>query len=127
MMRYIKSMTGHLVLAIFAILALIPLLLVLINSFKSNAETLKNPFRLPSSLSFDNFVTAWTYGKFSHGFINSIILTGATVIVVLVFSSLAGYVLAGQKIKRWPVLIGFFSMALTPPLFFFFFFFFFLS
>jgi len=115
-MRYIKSMTGHLVLAIFAILSLIPLLLVLINSFKSNAEMLKNPFQLPSSLNFDNFVTAWTYGQFGRGFINSIILTGATVIVVLAFSSLAGYVLAGQKIKRWPVIMVYLTMAMTVPI-----------
>ena len=102
--------------AVFAVIALIPLLLVLINSFKDNADVLANPFSLPTSLSFDNFVTAWTYGQFGQGFVNSILLTATTVIVVLICSSLAGYVLAGQKVKRWPAIMVYLTMAMTVPI-----------
>ncbi|MCH2916337.1 carbohydrate ABC transporter permease, partial [Listeria monocytogenes] len=64
MTRALKGLGAQLILAVFAVIALVPLLLVLINSFKDNADVLSNPFALPTSLSFDNFVTAWTYGQF---------------------------------------------------------------
>lgn len=48
MTRPLKHLTGHLVLAVFGVIALVPLLLVLINSFKSNAEVLESPFGLPA-------------------------------------------------------------------------------
>ncbi|WP_223693869.1 carbohydrate ABC transporter permease [Leifsonia poae] len=116
MNRIFKSVTGNLVLAVFAIIALIPLLLVLVNSFKTNAEVLANPFQLPTSLSIENFITAWTYGQFGQGFVNSILLTATTVIVVLICSGLAGYVLAGQKVKRWPAIMVYLTMAMTVPI-----------
>ncbi len=112
----LRTAVGHLVLAVFAITALIPLVLVLLNSFKSNTEILGNPFQLPQSLSLDNFVTAWNYGQFTEGFINSILLTGTTVIVVLICSSLAGYVLAGQKVRSWPIIMVYLTMAMTVPI-----------
>jgi len=111
-----RSVIGHLVLAVFAVTALVPLVLVLLNSFKDNSEILGNPFRLPESLSVDNFVTAWNYGQFTEGFVNSILLTGTTVVVVLICSSLAGYVLAGQKVRSWPVIMVYLTMAMTVPI-----------
>jgi raffinose/stachyose/melibiose transport system permease protein len=111
-----RSFVSHLVLAVFAVIALIPLVLVLINSFKDNSEILGNPFLLPQSFDVDNFVTAWNYGKFGMGFVNSILLTGTTVVVVLICSSLAGYVLAGQKVKTWPIIMVYLTMAMTVPI-----------
>lgn len=112
----LRTALGHLVLAVFAITALVPLVLVLLNSFKSNSEVLGNPFQLPESLSLDNFITAWNYGQFTEGFINSILLTGTTVVVVLICSSLAGYVLAGQKVRSWPIIMVYLTMAMTVPI-----------
>lgn len=116
MIRLLKGTVAQLVLVVFAVIALVPLVLVLINSFKTNAEVLANPFALPATFSIDNFVTAWTYGAFGQGFVNSILLTGTTVIVVLVCSSLAGYVLAGQKVKHWPAVMVYLTMAMTVPI-----------
>ncbi|WP_353112334.1 carbohydrate ABC transporter permease [Microbacterium sp.] len=115
MRRRIRLTVSHLVLAVFAVTALVPLVLVLLNSFKSNSEILGNPFVLPKSLSFENFATAWEYGRFSEGFVNSILLTGTTVVVVLICSGLAGYVLAGQKVRTWPLIMVYFTMAMTVP------------
>lgn len=116
MKTYLKGATAHLVLLVFAATALIPLLLVLVNSFKTNAEVTANPFALPKSFSWSNFSTAWQYGHFATGFVNSVLLTGTTVVVVLVCSSLAGYVLAGQKIRIWPAVMVYLTMAMTVPI-----------
>lgn len=111
----VRSSIAHLVLGFFAFTALFPLALVLINSFKTNQEILQSPFSLPSVLALDNFATAWEYGGFSRGFVNSLLLTGTTVLVVLACSSLAGYVLAGRKVGAWPVIMVYLTMAMTVP------------
>ncbi|MDX6330141.1 MAG: raffinose/stachyose/melibiose transport system permease protein [Streptomycetaceae bacterium] len=111
-----KSLTAHAVLLVFAATALLPLLLVLVNSFKTNAEVTANPFALPKSFALSNFSTAWEYGNFGSGFVNSVLLTGTTVVVVLLCSSLAGYVLAGQKIRIWPAVMVYLTMAMTVPI-----------
>jgi len=90
--------------------------LVLINSFKEHSEVVRNPLALPTVLNLNNFALAWEYGKFGRGFINSIILSGTSVITVLFCSSLAGYVLAGKKIRTWPIIMIYFMVALTVPI-----------
>ncbi|MDR1431917.1 MAG: carbohydrate ABC transporter permease [Propionibacteriaceae bacterium] len=116
MRNYFRDVIGHLVLAIFAVTALVPLVLVLLNSFKGNSEILGNPFLLPREFAIENFVTAWKYGRFTEGFVNSLLLTGTTVAVVLICSSLAGYVLAGQKVRSWPIIMVYLTMAMTVPI-----------
>lgn len=114
--RLAKGTAAHLVLGFFAATALGPLLLVLVNSFKTNAQVLASPFALPPQFSIDNFARAWQYGNFTNGFLNSILLTGTTVVVVLICASLAGYVLAGQKVKAWPAIMVYLTMAMTVPI-----------
>lgn len=116
MTKRLKGGVAHLILILFAATALFPLVLVLINSFKTNAEVTGNPFAPPRRFNLDNFTTAWDYGNFSQGFINSALLTGTTVLVVLTCSSLAGYVLAGEKVRSWPVIMVYLTMAMTVPI-----------
>ncbi|MEW2398206.1 carbohydrate ABC transporter permease [Streptomyces sp. NPDC046862] len=111
-----KNLVAHIVLLVFAATALFPLLLVLLNSFKAQGDLTRSPLALPGSFNLDNFRTAWEYGAFGSGFLNSVQLTGTTVIVVLLCSSMAGYVLAGQKIRMWPVVMTYLTMAMTVPI-----------
>ncbi|MFF5991194.1 carbohydrate ABC transporter permease [Prauserella flavalba] len=111
----LKGIGAHAVLLFFAATALFPLALVLLNSVKTNTEIVRNPLALPSTFTFENFVTAWTYGEFGTGFLNSVLLTGTTVVVVLTCSTLAGYVLAGKKIRSWPLVMVYLTMAMTVP------------
>jgi raffinose/stachyose/melibiose transport system permease protein len=114
--NFLRGLGGHIVLAIFGAIALFPLLLVLINSFKDNPEILASPFKLPAAFNVGNFATAWNYGQFGRGFMNSILLAATTVVVVLICSSLAGYVLAGQKVRVWPAIMIYLTMAMTVPI-----------
>lgn len=107
---------SHVVLITFALTALVPILLVFINSFKPHAEIVRNPLAPPTHLSLQNFTDAWTAGKFSTGFINSIILSGTTVIVTVIASTCMGYVLAGRKIKEYKLIMAYFLVAMTVPI-----------
>ncbi len=106
----------HIVLCFFALTAIGPLILVLTNSFKTHVEIVKNPLSLPLYLNLDNFKQAWVTGKFGLGFINSIELSLCTILIVLFASSLAGYVLAGKRIKGNTAIMLYFMVAMTVPI-----------
>ena len=89
----------HIILILLAVICLFPIVLVLINSFKENSEIVRNPLSLPDIIHLENYIQAWTTGKFAKGFLNSVKLTGCTVLIVLFSSTLAGYVLSGKRIK----------------------------
>lgn len=107
---------GHVLLAVFAFTALFPLALVAVNSLKDSAEVVRNPLALPTSVNVDNYRQAWRFGHFATGFLNSLAVTATTVVVVLVCSSLAGYVLAGRKIRATSLVMVYFMVAMTVPI-----------
>ena len=51
---------SHAVLIIWSLLVIIPLLWVVMSSFKTSSEIFASPFALPERLRFDNYVNAWT-------------------------------------------------------------------
>ena len=114
--KVIQNYSPHFALIIYALIALLPLLLVLTNSFKEHAEVVRNPLALPLTFDLSNYSEAWIFGKFARGFLNSIILSGTTIIVTLFCSSLTGYVLAGKKIRVWPLIMIYFMVAMTVPI-----------
>ena len=104
------------ILIVLALVSLAPLLLVLLNSFKSHQEILSNTLALPTVINLDNYIKTWRHGNFGEGFINSIKLTGTAILVGCSASSTIGYVLAGKKIKSWKLIMVYFMMATTIPL-----------
>jgi raffinose/stachyose/melibiose transport system permease protein len=112
----LKSVGGHVVLALLALTALFPLALVALNSLKRHSDVVRNPLAWPTVFELSNFTEAWKFGHFGRGFINSIVLTGTTVVVVLFCSTLAGYVLANKKIRLWPLVMIYFMVAMTVPI-----------
>ncbi|MGF7236534.1 MAG: carbohydrate ABC transporter permease [Frankia sp.] len=111
-----KGALSHLILIGFAVTALFPLLLVGLNSLKLSTQIIDNPLAFPKSFTWSNFQQAWQYGHFGRGFVNSILLTAVTVLIVLVCSSLAGYVLAGKKVRAWPAIMIYFMVSMTVPI-----------
>lgn len=64
--------------------------------FRTRAEILRSPLGLPKSLNFDAFVRAWETGI--AGFIlNSVLVTVASVALIIFVSGIAAYVLARSE------------------------------
>lgn len=83
----------YVVLVLLALFALGPLVVLLFNSLKANAEIGRNPLGPPLSPIFENFPQAWSQGNFSTTMVNSAILTIGTVIGVCVIAGCAAYAL----------------------------------
>jgi raffinose/stachyose/melibiose transport system permease protein len=101
----------YVVLFVAAILALAPLILMWSSAFKTRVEVAVNPLALPTSLNLSNLIEAWTTGRYSSYWLNSVIVTVPTVAGVVAFSTLAGYGFArlkipGKRIWFYLVLLG---------------------
>lgn len=98
------------------VVAVLPLTLMAINSLKLHGEILANPLSLPTWFNVTNFVQAWTAGNFTRGLVNSLLISGSTVLITLVCASLAAYPLARQKIRFARLLTLYFLGAVTVPI-----------
>lgn len=98
------------------LVAVLPLCLVALNAFKPHTDIVANPLSWPASFSPDNFVRAWNGGKFGTGIINSLLLSGTTVLVTLSCASLCAFSLARRKLKSWQLITVYFLCATTVPI-----------
>ncbi|MCX6024145.1 MAG: carbohydrate ABC transporter permease [Chloroflexi bacterium] len=85
----------HLTLIGLGFLYMYPFLWVLASSFKSPGEFFASgPSLIPQSLQWNNYVYAWSKGNFGAYLLNTMIVTVSVTSIVVLFSSMAGYVLS---------------------------------
>jgi len=79
--------------AIYALLLLFlsPFFLVLLNSLKTDAEFIASPLSLPAHFSLDNFVKAFQAMHFVNSFMNSLIVTVAGTLLVVILSAMTAH------------------------------------
>ncbi|MEH6992569.1 carbohydrate ABC transporter permease [Neobacillus drentensis] len=94
---------------------LVPFYYVFSNSLKSFAEILTNTSSLPKVLMFDNYVNAFEKLDFLIVFKNSLIITIASNIVLVIFCSMAAYMLVRTKKKISNIIFMTFVAAMIIP------------
>ena len=88
------SMLWTVILSIVSIIYVVPVLLVVINSFKKKAYISRNPFNIPTGkmfVGFENYVSGINKIGFFSAFLNSLIITVGSVIVIIFCCSMAGW------------------------------------
>jgi len=73
-----------------------PVLVAILNSFKTKGEIIASAIALPQAPSLENYKTVVEASDFSAAFLNSCLVTGGGIVLNLMVSALAGYALA-----RW--------------------------
>ena len=87
------------VLSIICIIYVLPVVAVVINSFKANTYVKTDTFALPNEQSFvgfDNFVKGMTFGNypFANSVIYSVVITVLSTALILIFCSMAAWYIA---------------------------------
>lgn len=106
---------AHAVLIFFSFVAVAPILVVASTALKTTAELSLSPLGLPSRWMISNFVDAWNATHISSYMLNSIVVTAATLLVVLFSASLAGYALAVLQFAGQRVVLALFLVGLMVP------------
>lgn len=100
---------------VYAALAFGPLLLVLVGSFRPNADILRQPVGLPTSLEFDNYRRAWETASLSTYFMNSLVITVVSVALCVTVAAMAAYALSRWQFRGRALLAAFFISGLMIP------------
>jgi len=88
---------AYVMLIVLAVAVIYPLVWMFLNGFKSNAELFGDPWGLPTTWRWGNFVKAWDLGVVRY-LMNSVIVTGASVVTTVLVSALAAYALTRHRI-----------------------------
>lgn len=86
----------YVVVGIFALLSSLPMLMVLMGSFRPNIDIVKNPVGLPTSFYFGNYQEAWVGASLGTYFLNSVVVTAGALALAFVL-----YVPAAYALGRW--------------------------
>lgn len=103
------------ILTLGALYTLFPLGMALMNSFKTNGQLLLNPMSLPASYTLDNYLRTWEKMHYVRSLGNTVVLAGAGVGLVVLFSSLAGWKLNRTKTRLSSVLLSLFVFSMLIP------------
>ncbi|MFC7495631.1 MULTISPECIES: carbohydrate ABC transporter permease [unclassified Nocardioides] len=103
-------------LAVLALLWIFPLFWAVLNSFRDYAYTQLHGYLSWGGWTLDNYETVWRDAELGKYFVNSLIITVPAVILTLLLSSLAAFVLARFSYRFNLAMLAFFLAAnLLPP------------
>jgi raffinose/stachyose/melibiose transport system permease protein len=90
----VASAGSHAVLIAVCVVVVLPCAFLLLGSFKSVSEFFAQPFALPEHYGFSNYRRAWAEASVSTTLKNSVIVTGASVLISTAVACLASYAIA---------------------------------
>jgi raffinose/stachyose/melibiose transport system permease protein len=97
----LSGMGKHGVLLAYTVIALFPVVLVVMNSFKERRAIFRTPLAFPDAETFSlvGYETLDKRGDFPAYLLNSVVVTGGTLILVLLFGSMAAFALARYRFR----------------------------
>lgn len=107
----------HAMLVVFVLLAIGPVLLIIMNSMKTQRGIFAGPFTLPSAETFDlgGYSRVFVRGDFDIYYTNSVIVTVVTTVLTVAFSTLAAFAITEYKVRLGPVIASFFIVGIMLP------------
>jgi raffinose/stachyose/melibiose transport system permease protein len=114
--QFLTDSAIQVVLALNAFIMIYPLIVMVLSSFKTNAEIFTSPFALPQSFTLANAGKVWTDTNFVQYLANSLIVTGASIVLILLFSTMAAYAIARYEFRFSNAVLMFFLSGMTVPL-----------
>lgn len=100
----------------YVILIVYPLFNMVISSFKTTKDIMQKPFALPVELDFSNYVYIWVDKGFGRYFLNSLLFTGAAMLFVVLFGSMAAYGISRYSFRGNTLVYMFFLSGIMLPL-----------
>lgn len=95
--------------------ALVPLLQVFINSFRSDREVKTMPLGLPKQWVFNNYPETWQIGGYGQAYINSLLIAAVVIVVVLAVAGLGAYSISKLEYKGRGFFNAYFFVAISLP------------
>ena len=118
---YVHKKAGLAIKIIVLICALVvymfPFVMVIINSFKTKRDIIKEPIALIGShgASLDNYVEAFHKMNFIRAFLNSLCITGVSVVLIIITSAMCAYLFVRMDYKINKIFFGLMIASMVIP------------
>jgi raffinose/stachyose/melibiose transport system permease protein len=96
-----RAAAAHAILLTYTVIALFPVFVIVINSFKSRKAIFADPLALPSPSNWDpiGYLTVLKQGDVVLYFQNSLIVTVVSLVLVLLFGAMAAFALSEYRFR----------------------------
>jgi ABC-type glycerol-3-phosphate transport system permease component len=111
----LRATVVSLILIPFCFLWIYPFLWMVSAALKTQAEIFSGLGLIPQSLQWSNFSRAWTQAHIGRYFVNTVIITVASVAIVVVTTALIGYVLGRYSFPGKRAVLAFFVATVFLP------------
>ncbi len=107
----------HGILILFSSIAIFPILVIVINSFKSRSAIFQNPYMLPSAETFDiiGYITVFERSNFLLYYANSLIIAVMSLFIILFLGSMVAHALSEYDFKLNNFILLFFLAGIIIP------------
>lgn len=106
----------YIFLVLLAIIYIVPLLWVLITSLKDDSTLMLSPWAMPAALEWGNYEFAWTKGHLGTAMLNSLIVCSITLVVSMLFGSMAAFAIAKLRWKLSKLAMYYFLIGMMIPI-----------
>ncbi|MFC0530752.1 carbohydrate ABC transporter permease [Phytohabitans kaempferiae] len=113
----VANVFSHGFLVLWALMTALPLLWVVVSSFKDDNEILTDPWGLPGALRFENWQRAWTEAHIGRYFLNSFVVVSGSLTLTMLFGATAAYVFARYEFRFKQVFYYLFVGGMMFPVF----------
>src|SRR5882757_21101 len=113
--RSAAHVVAYLLLGVAAFSVVVVLVLIMINSIRTNFEILSNPLGWPEEPNFAVYQQVWVESKLGRALFNSCLVAAGTVTIVCLVATPAAWVIARRRVPGWLVISLYFLATTTVP------------
>jgi raffinose/stachyose/melibiose transport system permease protein len=116
--KFLEAAIPQLILMVYTVIALFPIFMIVINSFKAKKYIFGSPFSLPTPATFDliGYKTVIERSHFGTYFSNSLIVTVSSLLLTLLIGAMAAFALSEYKFKGNTLLAIYLSLGIMIPI-----------
>lgn len=114
--KKIEHLIINVIVMLFSISCVFPIIWMLYSSFKSNPEFNRSILALPTSLHFENYVTAFKTGRIGLYSLNSLFNAILSSALIILFSFIVAYFIARFKFKGRNIIYITFLFGMLVPI-----------
>ncbi len=113
-----RGLGPHLILGAYTLIALFPVVMIVMNSFKSRAGIFGAPYLPPNAETFSTigYDTVFSRASFGTYFLNSFIVTVASLLLILLIGAMASFALSEYKFKGNTLIALYLSIGIMIPI-----------
>ncbi len=116
--KFNQYILPHIILIGYGLLALFPIVLIILNSLKTRKAIFKAPLKppLPGTFSLEGYQTVFDRSNFQLYFVNSLVVTVVSIVVILFLGAMAAYALSEYKFPGNTLLGLYLALGIMIPI-----------